>query len=139
MRLNVHVEDSLVQTMLLKQKLKLKNLTPAMQAASIALHRVVMDNFKAEGRPTRWPDLSPVTKAIKRKEHGTLPPILVDSGTLRRSVHNTFSSTEARVSTSVTYAKKHQLGSGNVPARPFMVLPSSDVPKLVEIVRRYLK
>lgn len=139
MRLNVHVEDSMVQTMLLKQKLKLQNLTPAMQAASIMLHRVVMDNFKAEGRPNKWPPLSPVTLAIKRKKHGQLPPMLVDTGTLRRSVHNTFTSTEARVSTPVTYAKKHQLGSGNVPARPFMVLPDSDVPKIVEIVGRYLK
>jgi len=139
MRLNVHVDDTRVQSVLLKQKLKLKNLTPAMQAASIMLHRIVMDNFKAEGRPQKWPDLSPVTKAIKRKKHGTLPPILVDTGTLRRSIHNDYSRVEARVSTPVQYAKKHQTGSGNVPPRPFMVLPDSEVPKLVEIVRRYIK
>lgn len=135
----ITVDSSRAELLLRQKQMKLKNLRPTMQAVSIMLHRVVMDNFKAEGRPQKWPDLSPVTKAIKRKKHGTLPPILVDTGTLRRSVHNTFSSNEARVSTPVKYAKKHQIGSGNVPPRPFMVLPDSEVPKVVEIVRRYIK
>lgn len=137
--MKITVDSSRAELLLRQKQMKLKNLRPAMQSVAIMLQEIVMENFKAEGRPTPWKPLSPVTIAIKKKKHGTLPPMLVDSGTLRRSIHHTHGNDYAKVSTPVTYAKKHQEGLGNVPARPFMVLPQSEVPKLVEVVRRYVK
>jgi len=132
--MEVIIDDAEVRKLLKEKGSQLKNLTPAMQAVSIILHRIVMKNFDAEGRPKKWAPLAPSTIASKRRRHGTLPPILVDSGTLRRSIHENYSHNHAEVATPMKYAKYLQFGTRKMPARPFLVVPDSDMPMIVEFI-----
>ena len=70
--------------------------------------RSVAQNFRAQGRPTRWAPLRPVTR---RRKGARKNKILVDSGRLRRSFTHEVSGSQVTVGTRTKYAAVHQFGA----------------------------
>lgn len=103
------------------QLIRLRNTSTPLTAISILMYKSVMENFKAEGRPTQWQKLSPLTLALRRKGKGTgSPKILQDTGHLRMSIYPEVNENEgmAIVGTNVPYAGLMQRGgTGYLPAR----------------------
>lgn len=128
-----------VQSQLDKMSDRGKNLRePLSQASEVMLHST-MENFDAQGRPTRWVPRSRLTRMIldytfmeraagtaryrQAKKWTTKAGILrraVDvarghkilqvSGDLRKSIYPDVTATEAIVGTTLKYARIHQLG-----------------------------
>lgn len=117
------------------------------------MHDSVETNFEKEGRP-RWKRRSPVTTRSKVKR-GKLGKILESSGILRLSIFQKHTVTTATVGTNLKYAAIHEKGSKQfvsqkqrwwlgmnlglwmkvgakieIPARPFMNIPRSDLNKI---------
>lgn len=87
--------------------------------------RAIERNFDEEGRPVRWPPLTPAT--LRRKPAGL--KILQLTGRLRRSIETQVEGNAIIVSTNVPYAAAHQFGifRRRLPARPFLVLTREDL------------
>lgn len=104
---------------------------PVMRTIANVLDRGVKRNFRAEGRPTKWPRLAAstsgrkVTKGGKRRGSAH---ILRDTGRLIGSIQSRSGTFFAEIGTALVYAPAHQFGtvragrSHNVkiPRRPFI-------------------
>jgi phage virion morphogenesis protein len=135
---------------------------PAMAAIANVMLAAVEDNFRAEGRPTKWKPLKPSTIAA-RAAKGQAGKILQASGKLAASITPFSSNTEAGVGTNRPYAAAMNFGSrpheikprdkkalafggkvfGRVKhpgtaARPFMVLMDQDKADILEVMARHL-
>lgn len=138
-----------------------------MGALAGVMHGAVEQNFAAGGRPEKWVDLHPGTKAARAKQ-GTWPgQILIASGQLVASLQDSFDNDHARVSTNKAYAAminfggqtkphvirpryKRALAFGGVvvrqvnhpgskiPARPFMTLTVGDAAELVHEAQQFI-
>lgn len=72
----------------------------------------------------KWPDIKEATKKKKRRQNGTLPPVLTDKGHLRDSIvwEADYDQQAAVLSSDLSYAEVHNEGGGpkNMPKRQFM-------------------
>lgn len=135
---------------------------PAMAGMSMRMLSAVEDNFRSEGRPTKWKALKASTLAA-RAAMGKSGKILQRSGHLARSITPFHSRTVAGVGTNVPYAaamnngsKPHEIKAKNkkalhfggrfakkvnhpgTPPRPFMVLTDRDRADMVAIMAAHL-
>lgn len=133
------------------------------------MHRAVEDNFEQQGRPTRWADLHPGTKAARRKG-GTWPgQILVRSaGGLAASIQPDWDNDHAVVGTNKAYAAIQQFGGqtrphvirprekralafggvivrkvnhpgSRIPARPFLALTDQDQEDMLDAAQQFIE
>lgn len=73
----------------------------------------VLRNFEAEGRPTKWAPLSPMTIARRRNQNKGSIKILQDTGRLKNSITydiTRYGGTAVAIGTNVEYGRIHQLG-----------------------------
>lgn len=126
---------------------------PIMKSCGEYMLRSTEDNFRAEGRPVRWPP-------SRRAEEG-LGKTLTLSARLRRSITYAVSGWKLIVGTNVKYAKIHQLGGVikpklkkvlrfkiadgwrsakqvRIPARPFLVVQKQDEHVIADMVGKYI-
>ena len=115
------------------------NKAPLATAIGEAAVGIVQDNFEAEGRPEKWAPLS--DSWLKEKTAlGKAPAgILRLYGHLESSIEYEISNNEINVGTNVEYASLHQFGGiskqeNEIPARPFLVIPDSELHLLYEQV-----
>lgn len=108
-------------------------LVPAVPLVASAIER----NFDEEGRPVRWPPLTPAT--LRRKPAGL--KILQRTGRLRRSIQTHLEGNVVIASTDLPYAAAHQFGLSRakprefprrLPARPFLVLTETDKQEIAQ-------
>ena len=117
---------------------KMSDLTPAMKRASALMLGSVNQNFQQSGRPAPWRPLSPAY--LKRKvAQGYSAKPLIKTGLLRASIAQKVSTKGFRVGTSVPYARYHQLGTGTIPARRFLVFQKQDIETINQVVIDHLK
>ncbi len=137
-----------------------------MSKIALIVYRSVMQNFRDEGRPSRWQRLKPATllRRIKGKGNKYGPKILQDTGMLRQSISPYSDEKTATVGTSLPYARAHQLGAHvnkrqsktreqtlfshtykklgggkfTIPARPFLAIQREDKIKILNIIRGWL-
>lgn len=128
MDISYNVDDAEVKAMLRKLEHKAKTMKPAMNDISVYMKREVMDNFKAQGRPTKWRPLSERYSAFKSQSAGSGKPILEFHGKLKQSINAKSTNANAEVKTGVLYGVYHQTGTRKMPARPFM--PDSKNPNM---------
>jgi len=111
-------------------------------------------NFRAQGRPTSWTPLSPLTIARRRKGKGTgSMRILQDTGRLKQSITTETAmrmkdKNALGVGTSVPYARIHQYGGtqklfntnkmAKIPERPFLFFQEEDKTAIDSIFDKYL-
>lgn len=110
--------DEKVRLLLKQTGDKAKNLRIPLKRCGILMLGSIDKNFRAEGRPTKWPPLSEMTLARRRKE-GRGAKILQDTGMGKGSiVYNVVSDQEVQIGTPLEYMKIHQTGGSiNLPAR----------------------
>ncbi len=109
-------------------------LAPAVPVVAAAIQR----NFEEEGRPERWPPLSPGYALWKAARYPGRK-ILERTGALRSSIRVGVEPTAPAAlvaSTDVPYAAAHQFGvpPRNLPPRPFLVLTDEDREEVAQAI-----
>ena len=132
----------------LTQKLKsqaerLRNLQPLWQLVGMYVQRqTIKERFDQEQAPdgTKWKPLSParVKQRLKRHKAGSMK-ILQDVGELRRSIQYEAGPNYVRIGSNLKYARTHQFGRGNIPARPFLGVTPNERQHINDMVKAYLK
>ena len=132
----------------LTQKLKsqaerLRNLQPLWQLVGMYVQRqTIKERFDKEQAPdgTKWKPLSParVKQRLKRHKSGSMK-ILQDVGELRRSIQYEAGPNYVRIGSNLKYARTHQFGRGNIPARPFLGVTPNERQHINDMVKAYLK
>ena len=132
----------------LTQKLKsqaerLRNLQPLWQLVGMYVQRqTIKERFDQEQAPdgTKWKPLSParVKQRLKRHKSGSMK-ILQDVGELRRSIQYEAGPNYVRIGSNLKYARTHQFGRGNIPARPFLGVTPNERQHINDMVKAYLK
>jgi phage virion morphogenesis protein len=156
------VKDQRVQESFRRLIEKSQHTSPAMAGLSARMLGAVEDNFRSEGRPTKWKPLKASTLA-ERAAHGKSGKILQATGKLAASNTPFHSNNMAGVGTNRPYAAAMNNGSrpheikprnkkalafggkvfkrvkhpGTV-ARPFYVLVDRDKADLIQIMARHL-
>lgn len=110
--------DDKVKALLKQAGEKAKDLRVPLKRAGILMLGSIDKNFRAEGRPTKWAPLSPMTIAMRRKE-GKGAKILQNTGMGKGSiVYKVVSNQEVQIGTPLDYMRKHQEGGSiKIPAR----------------------
>lgn len=104
------------------------------------------ENFKNEGRPDKWTELSESTIKQRTKNKQWPGMILQISGQLASSVNTYYDDDSAIIGSNLEYAAIHQIGgqagrskSVEIPARPFLQLTPEDFEEILQSVGSYLK
>ena len=121
---NIEIDDRGVLDAFNRLQSAARDLSPAMEAIAGLLESRTAENFANQSGPSGpWPAL----KSQPRNKKRTRAQILVDVGTLKRSITSAFGADFATVGTNVVYAAIHQLGGEagrgrkvHIPARPFL-------------------
>lgn len=123
-----------------------ENLRPLMKNIAGIMSTATEDNFKDEGRPEKWVDLSETTKK-QRQKIGKYPgQILQVSGQLASSVSTAYDDNSALIGSNLAYAAIHQVGGQTgknkkttIPARPYLKLTEDNFEEIIYEVEKYLK
>ena len=123
-----------------------ENLRPLMKNIAGIMATATEDNFKDEGRPDKWVDLSETTKK-QRQKIGKYPgQILQVSGQLASSVSTAYDDNSAVIGSNLTYAAIHQLGGQagknkktTIPARPYLKLTDDDFEEILTETEKFFK
>ena len=107
--------------------------------------RWIDENFKRQGEllaEGKWKDISPVTKARRRKGkregHGRFgDKILMDTGRLKQSFTTRFSYRGVYLGTETEYASTHEYGYKNIPKR--RILPQQKDKTMMKILLKTTK
>ena len=127
-----------------------------LHAVGVYMLSSVQKNFDEQGRPQRWTPLKPSTLARRRKGKGSGgAKILTDTGRLKNSIsHKLVAGADGpgvSVGSNVKYARRQQKGypgktgkgagrgHSPTPPRPFLLIQTEDVPKIVKIVEGFLE
>ncbi len=131
----------------LKQKLeaqvqKLSNLQPIWEIVGMYIQKqTIKERFDKEQSPDgiKWKSLSParVKQRLKRHKSGYMK-ILQDTGELRRSIKYQAGQKYVRIGSNLKYARTHQFGRENIPARPFLGVIPSERRHIVSIFRDFI-
>ena len=123
-----------------------ENLRPLMKNIAGIMATATEDNFKNEGRPDKWVDLSETTKK-QRQKIGKYPgQILQVSGQLASSVSTAYDDNSAVIGLNLAYAAIHQLGGQagknkktTIPARPYLKLTDDNFEEIFDEINKFLE
>ena len=123
-----------------------ENLRPLMKNIAEIMATATEDNFKDEGRPEKWVDLSETTKK-QRQKIGKYPgQILQVSGQLASSVSTAYDDNSATIGSNLAYAAIHQLEGQagknkkmTIPARPYLKLTDDNFEEILTETEKFLK
>ena len=123
-----------------------ENLRPLMKNIAAIMATATEDNFKDEGRPDKWIDLSETTKK-QRQKIGKYPgQILQVSGQLASSVSTAYDDNSAVIGSNLAYAAIHQLGGQagknnktTIPARQYLKLTDDNFEEILAETENFLK
>lgn len=114
--INVTIDRSQVERSL-ERLAKVGDFTSAMEQAQNEILSSIGENFRAQGRPTKWEQLSEITVALRRM-NGRGGKILQDVGKLMQSCTpgsegslTRHTANELVVGTNLVYAAVHQFGA----------------------------
>ena len=144
MKLNIKAEGlNRLKQRLNHQANNLLNLQPLWQLVGMYVQKqTIKERFDKEQAPdgTKWKPLSParIKQRLKRHKSGNMK-ILQDTGELRRSVQYEAGQTYVRIGSNLIYARTHQFGRGNIPARPFLGVTPNERQHTNDLFRAYLK
>jgi phage gpG-like protein len=117
--IELRINDREVEVTLRRMLARSQDPEPAMAGISMRMLGAVEDNFRAEGRPTRWKPLRSSTVAA-RAAAGRAGKILQRTGHMARSVTPFHSRAIAGVGTNVPYAAAMNNGS-----KPHLIKPKT--------------
>ena len=144
--IEIKLDNKKVLTRLQELASRGENLRPLMKNIAGIMSTATEDNFKDEGRPEKWVDLSETTKK-QRQKIGKYPgQILQVSGQLASSVSTAYDDNSAVIGSNLAYAAIHQLGGQagknkktTIPARPYLKLTDDNFEEILTETEKFLK
>ena len=144
--IEIKIDNKEVLTRLQELASRGENLRPLMKNIAGIMATATEDNFKDEGRPEKWVDLSETTKK-RRQKIGKYPgQILQVSGQLVSSVSTAYDDNSAVIGSNLAYAAIHQIGGQagknkktTIPARPYLKLTEDNFEEIIAEVEDFLK
>ena len=116
------------------------------QATSSPISGSTEENFKEEGRPDKWVELSEERIEQRKKIHTWPGLILQVTGQLASSVNTQYDNDSAVIGSNLPYAAIHQLGGKagrnkkvEIPARPYLQLTEDDFEEILDAAENHLK
>ena len=145
-QIEIKIDNKEVLTRLQELASRGENLRPLMKNIAGIMATATEDNFKDEGRPEKWIDLSETTKK-QRQKIGKYPgQILQVSGQLASSVSTAYDNDSAVIGSNLAYAAIHQLGGQTgknkkttIPARPYLKLTDDNIEEIFEEINNFLE
>lgn len=144
--IEIKIDNKAVESKLLDLAQKSENLRPLMKNIAGIFAYSTEENFKNEGRPDKWTELSESTIKQRTKKKQWPGMILQVSGQLASSVNTYYDNDSAVIGSNLEYAAIHQLGgqagrnkSVEIPARPYLNLTDDDFEEIMDTVNDYLK
>lgn len=144
--IEIKIDNKEVLTRLQELASRGENLRPLMKNIAGIMATATEDNFKNEGRPDKWVDLSETTKK-QRQKIGKYPgQILQVSGQLASSVSTAYDDNSAVIGSNLAYAAIHQLGGQagknkktTISARSYLKLTDDNFEEIIAEVEEFLK
>ena len=144
--IEIKIDNKEVLTRLQELASRGENLRPLMKNIAEIMATATEDNFKDEGRPEKWVDLSETTKK-QRQKIGKYPgQILQVSGQLASSISTAYDDNSAVIGSNLAYAAIHQLGGQagknkktTSPARPYLKLTDDNFEEILTETEKFLK
>ena len=144
--IEIKIDNKEVLTRLQELASRGENLRPLMKNIAGIMATATEDNFKDEGRPDKWIDLSETTKK-QRQKIGKYPgQILQVSGQLASSVSTAYDDNSAVIGSNLAYAAIHQLGGQTgknkkttIPVRPYLKLTDDNIEEIFEEINNFLE
>lgn len=144
--IEIKIDNKDVEKKLLEFAQKCENLRPLMKNIAGIFASATEENFKNEGRPDKWTELSEVTKKQRTKQKKWPGQILQVSGQLASSISTQYDYESAVIGSNLDYAAIHQLGGQagknkkvEIPARPYLKLTDDDFNEILDATEHYLK
>ena len=144
--IEIKIDNKDVDRKLLELAQKGENLRPLMKNIAGIFASATEENFKNEGRPDKWTELSEATKKQRTKQKKWPGQILQVSGQLASSISTQYDDESAIIGSNLDYAAIHQLGGQagknkkvEIPARPYLMLTNDDYAEILEEINKHLK
>ena len=144
--IEIKIDNKDVERKLLELAQKSENLRPLMKNIAGIFASATEENFKNEGRPDKWTELSEATKKQRTKQKKWPGQILQVSGQLASSISTQYDDESAIIGSNLDYAAIHQLGGQagknkkvEIPARPYLKLTDDNFNEILDATKQYLK
>ena len=144
--IEIKIDNKDVDRKLLELAQKSENLRPLMKNIAGIFASATEENFKNEGRPDKWTELSEATKKQRTKQKKWPGQLLQVSGQLASSISTQYDDESAVIGSNLDYAAIHQLGGPagknkkvEIPARPYLKLTDDDFNEILDATEQYLK
>ena len=143
--IEIKLDNKEVESRLLDLAKRSENLRPLMKNIAGIFAYSTGENFKEEGRPDKWTELSESTIKQRTKNKQWPGMILQISGQLASSVNTYYDDDSAVMGSNLEYAAIHQLGgqagknkSVEIPARPYLQLTPDDFEEILSMTENFL-
>ena len=143
--IEIKLDNKEVESRLLDLAKRSENLRPLMKNIAGIFAYSTEENFKNEGRPDKWTELSESTIKQRTKNKQWPGMILQVSGQLASSVNTYYDNDSAVIGSNLEYAAIHQLGgqagrnkSVEIPARPYLQLTPEDFEEILSMTENFL-
>lgn len=144
--IEIEFDNKEVNNKLLELAKSGENLRPLMKNIAGILSYAAEENFKDEGHPEKWVDLSESTKKQRQKIGKWPGQILQVTTQLALSVNTFYDDDSAVIGSNLAYAAIHQLGGKagknkkvNIPARPYLTLTEDNLKEILLAAEQFLK
>ena len=144
--IEIKLDNKEVESRLLDLAKRSENLRPLMKNIAGIFAYSTEENFKEEGRPDKWTELSESTIKQRTKNKQWPGMILQISGQLASSVNTYYDDDSAVMGSNLEYAAIHQLGgqagknkSVEIPARPYLQLTPDDFEEILSMTENFLE
>lgn len=144
--IEIKIDNNDVERKLLELAQKGENLRPLMKNIAGIFASATEENFKNEGRPDKWTELSEATKKQRTKQKKWPGQILQVSGQLASSISTQYDDESAIIGSNLDYAAIHQLGGQagknkkiEIPARPYLKLTDEDLNEILDATESFLE
>lgn len=143
--IEIKIDNKEVESRLLDLAQRSENLRPLMKNIAGIFAYSTEENFKNEGRPDKWTELSESTIKQRTKNKQWPGMILQVSGQLASSVNTYYDNDSAVIGSNLDYAAIHQFGgqagrnkSVEIPARPYLQLIPEDFEEILSMTENFL-
>ena len=143
--IEIKIDNKDVERKLLELAQKGENLRLLMKNIAGIFASATEENFKNEGRPDKWTELSEATKKQRTKQKKWPGQILQVSGQLASSISTQYDGKSAVIGSNLDYAAIHQLGGQagknkkvTIPARPYLQLSDDSLNEILNYSKQYL-
>ena len=144
--IEVKLNSKEIERKLLELAKKGQDMRPLMKNIAGIFAYSAEENFKDEGRPDKWADLSQITKEKRRKKGHWPGAILQVEGKLAASISTDYDENSAIIGSNLDYAAIHQLGGDagrgkktKITARPYLKLTEDDQEEILDETLKYFQ